>query len=229
MDVFDDQFLWDEAKALANERKHGITFSFATKALEDGLAGIFYDRDHESSEDRWVVKGLTENGILLVVVYAVDEREDGNYVRLISARRATLRERREYESGKYSVREPGMTDEYNVKPMVETEAVKIDDDYDDGMKAEYDFSNGVRGALRDCRLPMPIDNEVLWHFHTRARATGIDSTEAINEILRAHVGLPPRTAPPSSLRSIHENLRRHFGLPPRPVKAPASPDAAKRR
>ena len=192
MDVINDKFLWDGAKALANERKHGITFMFATKALQDGLADI-------------------------------------SYVRLISARRATLRERREYESGEYSVRESGMTDGYNVIPMIGTEAVKVVDDYDDGMKAEYDFSNGVRGALRDCRLPMPIDNEVLWHFHARARVTGIDSTEAINEILRAHVGLPPRTAPPSSLRSIHENLRRHFGLPPRPVKPPASPDVAKRR
>lgn len=219
MDVIDDKFLWDEAKALANERKHGITFTFATKALQDGLADFRYDRDHGSSEDRWVVMGMT-NGILLVVVYAIDEEHDGNYVRLISARRATLRERREFESGEYSVREPAVTDEYNVKPMVETEAGKIDDDYDDGMKAEYDFSNGVRGVFRDCRLPLPIDNEVLGYFHTRSIKFGIDTTEAINEILRAHVGLPPRTAPPASLREIHDNLRRHFGLPPRPIRPP---------
>jgi hypothetical protein len=122
-----------------------------------------------------------------------------------------------------------VTDAYNVKPMVETEVGKIDGDYDDGMAAEYDFSNGVRGVFRDVRLPMPIDNEVLWHFHTRERATGIDTTEAINEILRAHVGLPPRTAPPATLREIHDNLRRHFGLPPRPAKPPDSPDVAKRR
>lgn len=121
-----------------------------------------------------------------------------------------------------------MTDAYNVKSMVETEAGKIDD-YDDGMAAEYDFSNGVRGVFRDVRLPMPIDNEVLWHFHTRERVTGIDTTEAINEILRAHVGLPPRTAPPATLREIHENLRRHFELPPRPAKPPDSPDVTKRR
>jgi hypothetical protein len=228
MDVSDDKFLWDEAKALANERKHGITFMFATKALQDRLADFRYDRDHGSSEDRWVVMGMT-NGILLVVVYAIDEEDDSNYVGLISARRATLRERREFESGEYSVREPAVTDAYNVKPMVETEVGKIEGDYDDGMAAEYDLSNGVRGVFRDVRLPMPIDNEVLWHFHTRERVTGIDTTEAINEILRAHVGLPPRTAPPATLREIHDNLRRHFGLPPRPVKPAASPDVAKRR
>jgi hypothetical protein len=228
MDVIDGKFLWDEAKALANERKHGIAFTFATKALKDGLADFLYDRDHESYEDRWVVTGMT-NGILLVVVYAIDDGDDGNYVRIISARRATLRERREYESGEYSVREPAMIDEYIVKPMVGTEAGKIGDDYDDGMKAEYDFSNGVRGVFRDCRLPQLIDNEVLGYFHTRSIKFGIDPTEAINEILRAHVGLPPRTSPPATLREIHDNLRRHFGLPPRPPKPPGDPDVAKRR
>jgi uncharacterized DUF497 family protein len=228
MGVINDRFLWDGAKALANERKHGITFMFAAQALQDRLADFRYDRDHGSSEDRWVVMGMT-NGILLVVVYAIDEEDDGSYVRLISARRATLRERREYESGEYSVREPAVTDEYNVRPMVEIEATKIDDDYDDGMKAEYDFSDGVRGVFRDCRLPLPIDNEVLGYFHTRSIKFGIDTTEAINEILRAHVGLPPRTAPPATLREIHENLRRHFGLPPRPVKPSGDSDVAKRR
>ena len=227
MDVINGKFLWDKAKARANERKHGVSFMFGAKALEDTLADFLYDRDHESDEYRWVVKAMA-NEALLVVVYAIDERNNGNYVRLISARRATSRERREYEGGEYSVREPAVTDEYNVKPMVESEAGKIDDD-DDGMAAEYDFSNGVRGVFREVRLPFPIDNEVLGHFRTRARVAGIDAENEINAILRAHVGLPPRTAPPPTLREVHDNLRRHFGLPPRPAKPPGDPDVAERR
>jgi hypothetical protein len=145
--------------------------------------------------------------------------------RIISARKATARERREYESGEYSVREPDVTDELK-KPA--PEAATVVDDYDDGMKDEYDFSKGIRGALKHWRLPIHIDNEVLGYFHTRSIKLGIDTTDAINEILRAHVGLPPRTEPYEP-RSTNEILRRQFGLPPRPVKPPASTDVAKRR
>lgn len=41
---------------------------------------------------------------------------------------------------------------------------KVDDDYDDGMKAEYDLSKGKRGVFKYCRLPIQIDNEVLGYF-----------------------------------------------------------------
>jgi uncharacterized protein len=225
----EERYVWDEAKALANERKHGIAFALATDVFRDPLRVTSHDSNHADSEDRWAVVGLTKSVTLVVVICAIDDRENYQRVRIISARKATLRERREYESGEYSVREPEVTDEYNAKPVVEMKVDKVDDDYDDGMADEYDFSNGVRGAFKDCRFPLQIDNEVLGYFHTRSIKFGIDTTEAINEILRAHVGLPPRTAPPATLREIHENLRRHFGLPPRPVKPPASPDVAKRR
>jgi hypothetical protein len=101
------------------------------------------------------------------------------------------------------------------------------------MKAEYDFSKGVRGNVMHWRLPIHIDNEVLGYFHTRNVKLGIDTTEAINEILRVHVGLPAkRTEPPRFAN--YEALRRHFGLPPRPAKrspdGPAPPaDPAERR
>ena len=225
----DKRYDWDEDKALANERKHGIAFALATDVFRDPLRVTSHDIDHANSEDRWTVVGLTKSGTLVVVICAIDDREDYECVRMISARKATMRERREYESGDYSVREPEMTDEYRAKTDAETKVIEIDDDYDDGMAAEYDFSNGVRWAFKDCRFPLQIDNEVLGYFHTRSIKFGIDTTEAINEILRAHVGLPPRTTPPATLRSVHEDLRRHFGLPPRPVKPPASPDVAKRR
>jgi uncharacterized DUF497 family protein len=225
----EEQYVWDEDKALANERKHGITFLSAKAVFRDPLADIFHDWKHSDVEDRWTIVGTIKSDVVVIVVYTTDKKEEGGHVRIISARKATLRERREYESGDYSVREPEMTDEYSAKTEAETKVDKVDDDYDDGMADEYDFSNGVRGAFKDCRFPLQIDNEVLGYFHTRSIKFGIDTTEAINEILRAHVGLPPRTAPPASLRSVHENLRRHFGLPPRPVEPPSDPDVAKRR
>jgi uncharacterized protein len=196
MKVVNDKFLWDEGKELTNERKHGVTFVFATKIFGDLFAETLYDVDHGVSEDRWVVKGMTENDVLLVVACAIDE-EDGGYVRLISARKATLRERREYESGEPSVWEPEMRGEYSVKTVSETKVDTVDDAYDDGMKAEYGFSNAVHGKFKHWRFPVHIDNEVLWHFHERARATGVSSDDAINEILRRHVGLPPRSAGPA--------------------------------
>lgn len=191
MDVWNDKFIWDGAKALAIERKHGITFESATVVFFDLFSETLHDRDHGGSEDRWVVKGMTENGVLLVVVCAIDEA-DGGYVRLISARKATLRERREYESGESSVREPEMTYEYGAKTMTESTIGIIDDDYDGGMKAEYDFSKSVRGKFRFWRFPVHVDNEVLGHFHARARATGVSTEDAINEILRRHLGLPAK-------------------------------------
>ena len=59
------------------------------------------------------------------------------------------------------------------------------------------FSNGIRGAFADCRFPIFIDNAVLGHFHTRARTTGVDMTEAINDVLHRHAGLPACLSDPT--------------------------------
>ncbi len=112
-----------------------------------------------------------------------------------------------------------MTDEYNVKPAADPSTA---DDYDDGMKDEYDLSNAKRGVFKNCRAPIEIDDEVIGYFYTREVKLGIDSTEAINEILRVHAGLPKRTEPVETFR---EALHRHFGVPPRPAKPSHTPDA----
>jgi hypothetical protein len=114
-----------------------------------------------------------------------------------------------------------MIDEYNAKPAPE---LRVDDDYDydDGTKEEFDFSKGKRGVTKNCRFAVPIDSEVLGYFHTLAVRQGIDRTEEINEILRAHVGLPKRTEPVETLR---EALHRHFGVPPKSAKPSRTPDA----
>jgi uncharacterized DUF497 family protein len=86
-------FEWDVAKAETNRRKHGVTFDEAITAFSDPLAMLSQDPDHSIGEQRYLVLGTSTQGRLLVV--AVAERPPRT--RLISARRATRKERRQYE------------------------------------------------------------------------------------------------------------------------------------
>lgn len=86
------RFSYDPAKEAANVKKHGVSFSDAEGVFEDPLAATVEDPDAEG-EQRFVAAGLGSAGQLLVVVYA--ERKDE--YRLISARRATRKERIHYE------------------------------------------------------------------------------------------------------------------------------------
>ena len=85
-------FEWDPGKARLNSRKHGIHFADAVAVLEDERALTTRD-PYSSDEERWVTLGLDVQGRLLVVVYTLR----GGRVRMISARKATARERRRYE------------------------------------------------------------------------------------------------------------------------------------
>lgn len=84
-------FEWDPEKARANARKHRIEFADAVAVFEDGSAITMPDDDSES-EERWVTIGRDAFERLLVVVYAWR----GMNIRLISARKATRREQRDY-------------------------------------------------------------------------------------------------------------------------------------
>ena len=84
--------LYDAAKATANLRKHGVSFGDAQAVLQDPLALTIQDPDAQA-EQRYVAIGLGSSGEFLVVVYA----ERGEEYRLISARRATRKERKAYE------------------------------------------------------------------------------------------------------------------------------------
>jgi uncharacterized DUF497 family protein len=86
-------FEWNEEKAASNARKHGVTFEEASTAFGDPLSITVGDPDHSADEDRFVLLGLSHLGRLVVVVHT--DRAD--VVRLISARLATPRERRDYE------------------------------------------------------------------------------------------------------------------------------------
>jgi len=85
------EFEWDCRKAVANRKKHGTDFADAVAVLYDDLAVTIQD-DHPD-EERHVTMGSDALGRVLVVVWALR----GERLRLISARKATRRERRQYE------------------------------------------------------------------------------------------------------------------------------------
>jgi uncharacterized protein len=86
------QFEWDRGKALANRRKHGISFEEAAEVFADPRAAIFADPDHSIQEHREIIVGKFQNRLLVV---SFTERQDN--IRIISARRASAQERKRYE------------------------------------------------------------------------------------------------------------------------------------
>jgi len=87
------KFEWDAAKAARNLAKHGIMFEEAGSVFGDRLGRITPDPRHSVDEDRYVLLGYSRRQRLLAVMFA----ERGEAIRIISARRATRRERRDYE------------------------------------------------------------------------------------------------------------------------------------
>ena len=86
-------FQWDPAKARGNARKHGVTFEEAATVFGDPLSLTIPDPAHSLAEQRFVILGLSREGRLLVVSHV----ERGDVIRIISTRRASPRERRDYE------------------------------------------------------------------------------------------------------------------------------------
>jgi uncharacterized DUF497 family protein len=86
-------FSWDPQKASHNQKKHDVSFEEASTAFGDPLSITVQDPDHSHDERRFILIGQSFLGKLLVVVHS--EQEEG--IRLISAREATRRERRNYE------------------------------------------------------------------------------------------------------------------------------------
>jgi uncharacterized protein len=87
------EFEWDEEKARANLRKHKVEFDEAATVFADFLSRTFPDPDHSLDEERYITIGTSDRGRVLVVSHT--DRENRN--RIISARKATPRERKIYE------------------------------------------------------------------------------------------------------------------------------------
>lgn len=88
------EFEWDPAKATSNKKKHGISFEEAKSVFYDEFAIQFLDEEGSESEDRFLMLGLSDALRLLIVCHC--ERDQGNTIRIISARKATRNERRYY-------------------------------------------------------------------------------------------------------------------------------------
>lgn len=86
-------FVWNEKKAARNLKKHKVSFDEATTVFDDSLFLVVADDDHSIEEKRFLILGESSRGRLLVVAYA----ERGKDTRIISAREATSRERKNYE------------------------------------------------------------------------------------------------------------------------------------
>ena len=84
------RFEWDEAKAVANLKKHQVSFEEAQSIFFDEFGVQFFDDDHSSGEDRFLMLGMSSGAKLLIVCHC--ERDHGATVRIISARKATRRE-----------------------------------------------------------------------------------------------------------------------------------------
>jgi uncharacterized DUF497 family protein len=88
------RFEWDSRKATSNEKKHGVSFEEAQSVFFDEQALLLEDSQPRQEEERFVLLGLSASLRILVVVHALRERD---VIRIISARKATRKETREYE------------------------------------------------------------------------------------------------------------------------------------
>jgi uncharacterized DUF497 family protein len=87
------QFEWDRDEAAKNLKKHGVSFDEAVTIFYDPLSATFPGPDHSVGENRFISVGYSSGGTLLVLSYT----ERGTFVRLISARLATAKERKRHE------------------------------------------------------------------------------------------------------------------------------------
>ena len=90
------QFDWDKNKAAGNFAKHKVSFEEAATVFGDPLSDTFDDPDHSADERRFLIIGHSEQGRLLFVSHT----DDGETIRIISARELTRGERQDYEQGK---------------------------------------------------------------------------------------------------------------------------------
>ncbi|MEA5421163.1 BrnT family toxin [Spirulina sp. CCNP1310] len=87
-------FEWDERKAHQNEQKHRISLEEAQTAFDDENARLSHDPDHSQDEDRYILLGMS--AVLRILVVCHVYRQNDEVMRIISARRATKQEQKQY-------------------------------------------------------------------------------------------------------------------------------------
>lgn len=92
-------FEWDTAKAESNLKKHGVSFEEARSAFADEAGRLISDPDHSDDEDRFILLGLSAKFRVLVVAHCY---RHGDTIRIISARKAEKRERKQYEGFRHA-------------------------------------------------------------------------------------------------------------------------------
>ncbi len=90
------KFTWDENKNIINKVKHGISFETAKLVFNDPLHISIQDR-HEKGEQRWQTLGLINGLVVILVAHTIYEENDVDIIRIISARKATKKEKVCYE------------------------------------------------------------------------------------------------------------------------------------
>ena len=91
------KFEWDREKEKTNIKKHGITFEQASFVFADIYALNKYDEEHSEDEDKWIILGKSFNEVLLLVVHTFRNKDGVEYTRIISARKATKKEKQAYQ------------------------------------------------------------------------------------------------------------------------------------
>ena len=90
-------FGWGEHKAIANLKKHGVSFEETKSIFYDEFGVQFFDEEHPDEEERFLMLGMSSEAKLLIVCHC--EREHGAVIRIVSARKATRRESTFYQGG----------------------------------------------------------------------------------------------------------------------------------
>jgi len=88
-------FEWDSSKATSNRRKHGVTFEEAQSVFYDDFAIQFFDKENSELEDRFLLLGHSNQSRTLLICHC--EKQSGNRIRIISARKATAKECKFYK------------------------------------------------------------------------------------------------------------------------------------
>lgn len=153
------KFEWDEEKAIANIRKHGVSFVEGSQVFDDSLSLTLPDPDHSASEERLIIIGQSREHHVLVVSYA----ERGEDIRIINARPAKPKEKRDYMNRDHDE----LRDEYDFSKGVRGKyynpnvvcAVQLERDVAEVFTTAYEVNEALRMLIREGRVPQALRHD----------------------------------------------------------------------